>query len=154
LFGVDGTVAVALGLADEKPPTPIRDVAQLLHIHMHQILGMRVLVAAHRLFVRRSTADNRLIRQATGTRSTVDGASPTSAAIRPARGAASSADEPPSARPVPVSPAVSGAGARTRSTMPASPSVRPAFRGRPGHLKPFRVPRDRPVLLDYELGQA
>jgi hypothetical protein len=41
-------VAVALGAADEAPPAPIRDVAQLLHIHMDQVPGVGVFVAAHR----------------------------------------------------------------------------------------------------------
>ncbi len=34
---------------DEPPPAAVGDVAQLLHIHVQQIPGMGVFVAAHRL---------------------------------------------------------------------------------------------------------
>ena len=48
LGGSGGSVAVALGAADEPPTTAIGDVAQLLHINMNQRSGVVVFVATNR----------------------------------------------------------------------------------------------------------
>jgi hypothetical protein len=40
-------VPVALGAADEAPPALVRDVAQLLDVHMDQRAGVGVFVAAY-----------------------------------------------------------------------------------------------------------
>jgi len=43
-----GPVASPLITSEVAPPAPISDVAELLHIDMHRVPGVRVLVAAHR----------------------------------------------------------------------------------------------------------
>jgi len=42
-------VTQALGASDVAPTTAVGDVAQLLHIHVQQLTGVRVFVAAYRL---------------------------------------------------------------------------------------------------------
>jgi hypothetical protein len=44
-----GAVAFTLDAPDEAPATTVGDVAQLLHIHVEQVPGGRVFVAADRL---------------------------------------------------------------------------------------------------------
>ncbi|OJG05002.1 hypothetical protein BG618_03878 [Pseudonocardia autotrophica] len=153
-----GPVAVSLGAPDIAPAAAVGDVAQLLHIHVQQIPGGGVFVAAHRFSggaVDMGEAVDPTPHQhpVHGRGSDTDpvGDLDRAQALLPAQ-VHDPAHHRCRRRPRRVVRPAGAIGHAGRAV--GAVAVGPAFRGRPGHLEPGSGRSDRHVALDDQTRQA